>query len=115
MTYMNLKAEMSRHGVTQLNAADLLDMTSNNFSMKIREKVPFTVEEMKKLRDAFFPAAHLDYLCESDGDIPSKTESLHAQAEVAYEAALASEEISKEEAEELRGLLHECADMANSK
>lgn len=81
MTYMNLKAEMVKYGVKQANAADLLGMTSNNFSMKVRERVPFTVEEVKKLRDTFFPSAHLDYLCESDGDVPSKAESLHAQVE----------------------------------
>lgn len=68
MTYMNLKSEMVRYGVSQVDAADLLGMTSNNFSMKVREKVPFTVNEMKAIRDTFFPSAHLDYLCESDRD-----------------------------------------------
>lgn len=71
MTYINLKAEMVKHGVTQTSAADLLGMTSNNFSMKVREKVPFTVGEMKMIRDTFFPLAHLDYLCTSDGDVPA--------------------------------------------
>lgn len=71
MSYKNLKAEMIKHGITQAEAASLLGMTSNNFSMKIREKVSFTVEEVKALRDAFFSTANLDYLCESDGDKPT--------------------------------------------
>lgn len=65
MSYRNLKAEMARTGITQATAAKLLGMTSNNFSMKVREKVPFSVDEMKALRDSFFPTAQLDYLCET--------------------------------------------------
>ena len=109
MTYMNLKAEMVKRGITQLNAADLLGMTTNNFSMKVREKVPFTVEEMKKLRDEFFPVAQLDYLCESDGDRPTKAESLHAQVEAMGDEMRRAKPGDGEIAE-IEGAFHECVD-----
>ncbi len=109
MTYMNLKAEMVKRGITQLNAADLLGMTTNNFSMKVREKVPFTVEEMKKLRDEFFPVAQLDYLCESDGDRPTKAESLHAQVEAMGDEMRRAKPGDGEVAE-IEGAFHECVD-----
>lgn len=109
MTYMNLKAEMVKRGITQSNAADLLGMTTNNFSMKVREKVPFTVEEMKKLRDEFFPVAQLDYLCESDGDRPTKAESLHAQVEAMGDEMRRARPGDGEIAE-IEGAFHECVD-----
>lgn len=109
MTYMNLKAEMVKRGITQSNAADLLGMTTNNFSMKVREKVPFTVEEMKKLRDEFFPVAQLDYLCESDGDRPTKAESLHAQVEAMGDEMRRAKPGDGEIAE-IEGAFHECVD-----
>ena len=68
MSYMNLKAEMTRENVTQEQAAKHLGMTSNNFSMKVREKVPFTIPEIKSLRDEFFPNARLDYLCQTNDE-----------------------------------------------
>ncbi len=68
MSYMNLKAEMTRENVTQEQAAKHLGMTSNNFSMKVREKVPFTIPEIKSLRDEFFPNAQLDYLCQTNDE-----------------------------------------------
>lgn len=88
MSYKNLKAEMVKHGITQIDAADLLGMTSNNFSMKVREKVPFTIEEMKLIRDTFFPEANLEYLCESDNDTPSTSGQPHTYADM-YEAETA--------------------------
>lgn len=68
MSYKNLKSEMVRSGITQSMAADFLGMTANNLSMKIRGKVPFTVDEMKALRDEYFSTLQLDYLCESESD-----------------------------------------------
>lgn len=85
MSYMNLKAEMVKHGITQQTAASFLGMSSNNLSMKIREKVPFTVEEAKSLRDEFFPTAQLDYLFQSDGDVPSDAERAKSRVQVLAE------------------------------
>lgn len=114
MAFQNLKGELTRANVKQREVAEFLEMSTNNFNRKVAEAVPITREEMYLIRDNFLPDRTIDYLFESDGNVPSKEESLHAQAEVAYEAALGAEEISDSEAEELRGLLHECADMASS-
>lgn len=115
MALANMKAEFTRSGITQKEVADFLGMSTNNFNLKINEKIPMTLDEFRDICTEFLPTVEVEYLLQTDADVPNKAESLHAQAEVAYEAALASEEISNEEAEELRGLLHECVDMANSK
>lgn len=115
MALQNLKSEFVRRGVKQYKVAEYLGMSNSNFSKKLSEAIPVTREEMYAIRDEFCPGCSIDQLFESDGNVPSKAESLHAQAEVAYEAALEAEEISNEEAEELRGLLHECADTACEK
>ena len=115
MAFQNLKAEMTREKITQAQVAESMGMSTNNLNLKINEKIPMTVDEIKFIQSKWLPEVSLDALLESDGNVPSKAESLHAQAEVAYEAALDAEEISDAEAEELRGLLHECADTACEK
>jgi hypothetical protein len=65
MAFNNMKAELTRNGVTYAQVAAFLEMTPNNFSLKMNEKIPLTVSEATKIRDEFFPSATLDYLCES--------------------------------------------------
>lgn len=72
MAYQNLKAELRRYSVSYAKVAELLGMSINNFSLKANERIPMTVEEAKKIRDAFCPDANLDYLLASDGDVPTK-------------------------------------------
>ncbi len=110
MSYKNLKAEMVKYGVTQVEAAELLGMTPNNFSMKVRERVPFTIEEMKTIRDHYFPTAQLDYLCESDGDVPTKAESLHSQVEAIGDAMRSAIDVEDPEVDAIVGMLHEGVD-----
>lgn len=62
MSYRNLKAEMRREGITQSDIAGFLEMSTNNFGMKVNGRVPFTVNEAWMIRDRFFPMATLDYL-----------------------------------------------------
>ena len=62
MSYQNLKAEMKRYGITQSDVAELLGMSTNNASLKINGKVPFTMEEAWEIVDKFFPEATIDYL-----------------------------------------------------
>lgn len=66
MSLKNMKAEMTREGVTQQDVADLLGMTSKNVNLKLNEKVPMTIDEGKAIRAKFFPFTTLDYLLESD-------------------------------------------------
>ena len=72
MSYRNLKAELTRDGITYEQVGNFLDMTSNNFGLKVAEKVPFTVS--------------IDYLCETDGDEPSIYDQLANQVDVMREA-----------------------------
>ncbi|OUN47347.1 hypothetical protein B5G20_05110 [Collinsella sp. An7] len=74
MAYQNIKAELKRCGVSYAKVSELLDMSVNNVSLKMNERIPLTVSEAKKIRDAFFPDASLEYLLESDGDLPTERE-----------------------------------------
>lgn len=74
MSYQNLKAEMKRSSITQKDVADLLGMSVNNASLKINERVPFTLEEAKLVHRSFFEDARFEYLFESDGDVPTDAE-----------------------------------------
>lgn len=89
MALANMKAEFTRSGITQKEVADFLGMSTNNFNLKINEKIPMTLDEFRDICTEFLPTVEVEYLLQTDADVPSKTESLHAQAEVAYEAALA--------------------------
>lgn len=82
MAYRNLKAEFVKHGIVQRQVAQFLGMSPNNFSLKLAEKVPFTVEEIKRVRNEFVPDATLDYLLESDGDVPTEREKELASLDV---------------------------------
>ena len=75
----NLKGELVRKGVKQKDAAKYLDMTASNFNKKLSETIPFTIDEIKKLRDRYFPHADLNHLLESDGDVPTEREKDKAQ------------------------------------
>lgn len=95
MAYQNMKAEMKRYSIAQSQVADLLGMSTNNVSLKINERIPMTVEEAKKIRDAFCPDANLDYLLVSDGDTPSKRQRDASQLDAiedVLDAAGASQE-----------------------
>ena len=74
MAYQNMKAEMKRHRVTQGQVAEYLGMSENNFGLKINERVSMTVDEAKAIQKKFFPLANLDYLLESDGNVPTDRE-----------------------------------------
>lgn len=69
MSYPNFKAELKRLGITYKDAAALLGMSLNNFSMKMNGKVSFTVNEVKKVRDEFCHDASLDYLLEESKQV----------------------------------------------
>lgn len=66
MTYQNLKAELKRFGITYKEVASKLGMSENNFSLKVNQKVPFTIDEMKAINETFLPSVNLDYLCQTE-------------------------------------------------
>lgn len=65
MSFNNLKAELKRAKVSYSQCADVLGMSQNNFQLKVNEKIPMTISEIKKIRNRFFPDASLDYLTKS--------------------------------------------------
>lgn len=73
MSYQNLKAELKRNGYTYATVSSFLGMSSNNLSMKMNGKVPFTVDEVKKIRNKFCPDASLDYLLDQSISSSPKT------------------------------------------
>jgi transcriptional regulator with XRE-family HTH domain len=64
--YQNLKAELTREGVSQAQVADHFGMSTNNFNLKMNGRVPFTVPEIVEIREVFVPDATLDYLLECE-------------------------------------------------
>jgi transcriptional regulator with XRE-family HTH domain len=64
--YQNLKAELTREGISQAQVAAHFGMSTNNFNMKMNGRVPFTVPEIVEIRETFVPEATLDYLLECE-------------------------------------------------
>lgn len=98
MSLNRLRGELKAIGVTQTEVADFLGMTTSNFNRKLAEAVPFTREEMFAIRDKFFPGVSLDHLFQSDGDVPSERDRLHAQADTLREVI----DVSDEDMEKMR-------------
>ena len=74
MALNNLRAELVRIGVKQYEVASFLGMTPSNFNKKLSEDVPFTVDEIRSIRNEYLPKVSIDKLCESDGDVPTERE-----------------------------------------
>lgn len=109
MSLQNLKSELVRNGVKQYEVAEFLDMTNSNFAKKLSESIPITREEMYAIRDKYFPNESIDYLFQSDGDKPTKAESLHAQLEAMGDEMRRAKPGDGEIAE-IEGAFHECVD-----
>lgn len=58
----NLKAEMARKNVTKDELAKLLNKTPQTIRNRLNEKLPFTQDEMQKIRDTYFKDLSIDYL-----------------------------------------------------
>lgn len=109
MSFQILRGELKSIGVKQAEVADLLGMTNSNFNRKLAEAVPFTRDEMFAIRDRYFPGVTIDYLFQSDGDKPTKAESLHAQVEAMGDEMRRAKPGDGEIAE-IEGAFHECVD-----
>lgn len=109
MSFQILRGELKSIGVKQVEVADLLGMTNSNFNRKLAEAVPFTRDEMFAIRDRYFPGVTIDYLFQSDGDKPTRAESLHAQVEAMGDEMRRAKPGDGEIAE-IEGAFHECVD-----
>lgn len=56
----NLRAEMRRHNKTNTDIGKILGISANSVSLKLNGKTPFTLEEIRRLANAF--NCSLDYL-----------------------------------------------------
>lgn len=111
MAYMNLKAEFVKRGIVQREVAQFLGMSPNNFNLKLCEKVSFTVNEVKRIRDQFVPDASLDYLLESDDDAPTKRDNPHDYAEALTKDGAGPDS----KVDDIVQKFHDCANAAHSK
>lgn len=71
MRYPNIKAEISRQGMTQAEVADIIGMSQQNLSFKLTGRVVLTVPEAKKIQAAVCKNATLDYLLVTDEEMES--------------------------------------------
>lgn len=60
--YSELKARMAVEGVSIDDIAKLLNLHRNTVRAKIAGKSKFYIDELKKIRDEFFPEMTLDQL-----------------------------------------------------
>lgn len=62
--YKNLKAEMARHDVKNLDIAKTINKDPRTVTNKITGVTEFTIEETFRIKDTFFPKLELEYLFE---------------------------------------------------
>ena len=60
--FLTLRAEMVRHGVSKDDIAKLLGQNEKTTRYRLSGKLDFTIWEMKKIKDRFFPKLTIDYL-----------------------------------------------------
>ncbi|HBV87002.1 MAG TPA: DNA-binding protein [Desulfosporosinus sp.] len=60
--FPNLNAEMARIGIKKRHIVELLGCTPKTLRSKFSGNSDFTIKEMKKIRDKFFPKLTLDFL-----------------------------------------------------
>lgn len=111
MTLSNMKAELRRFGITQKEVATALQMSENNFCLKINERIPMTLNEAKQIQRQFLPSVKLEYLIESDGDKPRTTRAqCHAYAS-AIGDSLRDAAPDDPEIEGIADMFHELAEL----
>jgi plasmid maintenance system antidote protein VapI len=62
MAYDNLRAEMTRHGKTHSDMAELLKISTVSVSNKINHKKKFTLDEAFTVQREWFPDCTIEYL-----------------------------------------------------
>lgn len=60
--YPNLFAEIARNGLHRKEIAKTLETSIQNLGFKLNGKVDFSLTEVMKVRDTFFPTMTIDYL-----------------------------------------------------
>lgn len=73
--YINLKAEMVRHGVRDVDIAERIGISDRAFRNKISGRSEFGVKQAIQIRNKFFPDLDVEYLFRDDLAVnnPDKT------------------------------------------
>ena len=64
--FPNLEAEMARSKITQLQMAEMLQVTPTTLSFKLNGKSSLSLKECVLIKQLMFPDKKLDYLFETD-------------------------------------------------
>lgn len=64
--FPNLEAEMARSKITQLQMAEMLQVTPTTLSFKLNGKSSFSLKECVLIKQLMFPDKTLDYLFATD-------------------------------------------------
>ncbi|HHX63135.1 MAG TPA: hypothetical protein GX707_20855 [Epulopiscium sp.] len=64
--FPNLRAEMARKNIKNTDIAKELTVTYDSISNKNRGKTEYSLSEVLKIRNVFFPGMSLDYLFASE-------------------------------------------------
>ena len=60
--YKNLQAVMAKENITQREIAEYLGIHENSMGNKVSGKTPFTIEEVFKMKERFFPQYDIQFL-----------------------------------------------------
>lgn len=69
----NLRAEMTRYGVTAADLCQMLNCTERTIRSKLSGESFFSMPDALKIRNTFFVGYRLEYLFASDDDQPQKS------------------------------------------
>ena len=64
--YTNLKGEIAKKGITQIEIATTLNIHPNTVTNKINGESSFSIEEAFEIKRCFFPEMDLSYLFKSE-------------------------------------------------
>lgn len=63
LMYSELRVLMLKNHISMLEMSRLIGVSRNTISDKLNGKTKFTIEEITKIRDTYFPTISLDIIC----------------------------------------------------
>ena len=63
LMYSELRVLMLKNRISMLELSKLIGVSRNTISDKLNGKTKFTIEEITKIRDTYFPTISLDIIC----------------------------------------------------
>lgn len=106
MAYAKLKQILEQKGIEFV--ARSLNLPEKTLKLKLDETIDMSIKEAQMIQHMWAEDYTLDELFESDGNVPSKAESLHAQVN-AMGDQLRYANPEADGVEEIEGMFHELA------